>query len=241
MRIAIIGYGRMGKAIESLAQERGHDIAAIIRSSNKSKIHQLADDQIDVAIEFSTPSSVINNLESLIEQSIPVVCGTTAWHQQYDRICKLTKDHDSALLYASNYSVGMNLMFRFNKEMAKIMSHFDQYQPSITEIHHIHKLDAPSGSAVTLAEDILDSRPDLQNWHLAEENEENGLPIEAIREGEVIGTHHVKYSSSIDQLQISHIAHNRDGFALGAVLAAEFLNGKKGIFTMEDVLSSALK
>lgn len=241
MRIAIIGYGRMGKAIESLAQERGHDIAAIIRSSNKSKIHQLADDQIDVAIEFSTPSSVINNLESLIEQSIPVVCGTTAWHQQYDRICKLTKDHNSALLYASNYSVGMNLMFRFNKEMAKIMSHFDQYQPSITEIHHIHKLDAPSGTAVTLAEDILASRADLQDWYLAEENEDNGLPIEAIREGEVIGTHHVKYSSSIDQLQISHIAHNRDGFALGAVLAAEFLNGKKGIFTMEDVLSSALK
>lgn len=241
MRIAIIGYGRMGKAIESLAQERGHDIAAIIRSSNKSKIHQLADDQIDVAIEFSTPSSVINNLESLIEQSIPVVCGTTAWHQQYDRICKLTKDHNSALLYASNYSVGMNLMFRFNKEMAKIMSHFDQYQPSITEIHHIHKLDAPSGTAVTLAEDILASRADLQDWYLAEENDENGLPIEAIREGEVIGTHHVKYSSSIDQLQISNIAYNRDGFALGAVLAAEFLNGKKGIFTMEDVLSSALK
>ena len=240
MKIAIIGYGKMGKAIGHLAEKQGHDIVITINSANKHQIDHLKDYNPDVAIEFSTPSSAVSNLEKLIKQKIPVVCGTTAWHDQYDHICKLTKDHDSALLYASNYSVGMNLMFRMNKELAKMMGKFNSYQPSITEIHHVHKLDAPSGTAVTLAEQIIQEQSSIDNWEL-DEASENTLAINAVREGEVIGTHHVYYRSDIDDITLSHIAHNRNGFVAGALLAAEYLHTRKGIHTMQDVLSWALK
>lgn len=241
MRIAIIGYGKMGKAIAALAEKSKHEIVSIIRSHNADDIHSLHSLKPDVAIEFSTPQSAVTNLKSLISQSIPVVCGTTAWHDEYEAVCDLVKEKDSALLYASNFSIGMNLMFDFNRQLASIMSHFDQYNPSIEEIHHTQKLDAPSGTAVTLADDIIAQRTDTEHWALAEDAQDDQLPIKAVREGKVIGTHHVRYSSAIDDIQLSHIAHNRDGFVAGALLAAEFIADKKGIFTMQDVLSSALK
>ena len=240
MKIAIIGYGKMGKAIGQLAEKQGHEVVIAINSANKHKIDHLKDYNPDVAIEFSTPSSAVSNLEKLIEQQIPVVCGTTAWHDQYDHICKLTKDKDSALLYASNYSVGMNLMFRMNEQLAKVMAKFDSYQPSITEIHHIHKLDAPSGTAVTLAEQIIQQQSRIANWEL-DGSSKNSMAIKAVREGEVIGTHHVHYKSDIDDITLSHVAHNRNGFVAGALLAAEYLHTRKGIHTMQDVLSWALK
>ncbi len=230
----------MGRAIGQLAKKQGHEIVIAINSANKHKIDNLKEYNPDVAIEFSTPSSAVSNLEKLIEQQIPVVCGTTAWHDKYDHICKLTNDHKSALLYASNYSVGMNLMFRMNEQLAKVMSKFDTYSPSITEIHHIHKLDAPSGTAVTLAEQIIQEQSGIDNWELDNTND-NSILINAVREGEVIGTHHVHYKSDIDDITLSHIAHNRDGFVAGALLATEYLHTRKGIFTMQDVLSWALK
>lgn len=240
MKIAIIGYGKMGKAISQLAEAQGHEIVITINSANRHQMDNLKSYQPDVAIEFSTPSSAVGNLEKLIKQKIPVVCGTTAWHDQYDHICKLSKDHGSALLYASNYSIGMNLMFRMNQQLAKMMSKFDNYQPSITEIHHIHKLDAPSGTAVTLAEQIIQEQTKINSWEL-DNTSGNSIAIHAIREGEVIGTHHVEYKSNIDDITLSHIAHNRDGFVAGALLAAEYLHTRKGIHTMQDVLSWALK
>lgn len=240
MKIAIVGYGKMGKAIGQMAEEQGHEVVIAINSANKHQMDNLQEYQPDVAIEFSTPSSAIRNLEKLIENKIPVVCGTTAWHDQYDRICKMTKDHNSALLYASNYSIGMNLMFRMNEHLAKVMSKFDNYKPSITEIHHIHKLDSPSGTAVTLAEQIINEQSHIAKWSMDSSSQDN-LEINAIREGEVIGTHHVQYSSDIDNITLSHEAHNRKGFVAGALLAAEYLHTRKGIHTMEDVLSWALK
>ena len=240
MKIAIIGYGKMGKAIGQLAEKQGHKIVIAINSANKNQIDHLNDYHPDVAIEFSTPSSAVSNLEKLIQQQIPVVCGTTAWHDQYDHIRKLTKDHDSALLYASNYSVGMNLMFRMNKQLAKVMSKFDSYEPSITEIHHIHKLDAPSGTAVTLAEQIIQEQSRIDKWEL-DEAASGSMAIKSVREGEVIGTHHVEYKSETDDITLSHVAHNRNGFVAGALLAAEYLHTRKGVHTMQDVLSWALK
>ena len=240
MNIAIVGYGKMGRAIEKLALEQGHQVVVTISSANKHQIDQLSEYNPDVAIEFSTPDSAVQNLEKIISQKIPVICGTTAWHHQYDRICKLTKENSSALLYASNYSIGMNLMFRMNQQLAKMMSRFDHYIPSITEIHHIHKKDAPSGTAVTLAEQIIQQQDRIDHWVL-DVNENKALTIKSQREGEVIGTHYVSYTSEIDDITLSHVAHSRDGFVAGALLAAEFINGKSGIYNMQDVLSWALK
>jgi len=240
MKIAIIGYGKMGKAIGQLAEKQGHEIVIAINSANKKHIDHLNDYNPDVAIEFSTPLSAVSNLEKLIQQQIPVVCGTTAWHDQYDHICKLTKDYDSALLYASNYSVGMNLMFRMNEQLAKVMSKFDSYQPSITEIHHIQKLDAPSGTAVTLAEQIIQEQSRIDKWEL-DEASSGTMAIKSLRRGKIIGTHHVEYKSETDNIALSHEAHNRNGFVAGALLAAEYLHTRKGIYTMQDVLSWALK
>ena len=230
----------MGKAIGKMAEQQGHEVVIAINSANKHQMDNLNAFHPDVAIEFSTPSSAVRNLEKLIEQKIPVVCGTTAWHDQYDRICKMTKDQDSALLYASNYSIGMNLMFRMNEQLAKVMGKFDNYIPSITEIHHVHKLDAPSGTAVTLAEQIIRAQSKFTTWQL-EEDSETAVSINAVREGEVIGTHHVHYKSEIDDITLSHVAHNRKGFVAGALLASEYLHTRKGIHTMQDVLSWALK
>jgi len=240
MKIAIIGYGKMGRAIEKLAVKEGHEVVIAINSKNSAEIDNLNHYTPDVAIEFSTPDSAVSNLQKIIQQQIPVICGTTAWHEEYESICDLTIKNNSALLYASNYSVGMNLMFRMNAQLAEMMGKFASYKPSITEIHHIHKLDAPSGTAVTLADQIIENQKNISSWNL-EDNKEGTLHINAVREGEVIGTHHVQYQSEIDDITLSHVAHNRNGFVAGALLAAEYLHTRKGIHTMQDVLSWALK
>lgn len=232
MKIALLGYGRMGKAIEVIAKQRGHEIVAIIDKENPKDSIESA----DAAINFSVPSAAVDNIKHALNQKIPVVCGTTGWLDHKSAIEHLCNTKNGAFLYASNFSLGVNLFFALNKKLAKIMEQHPQYNASLEEIHHTQKLDAPSGTAITLAEGIL---PHIvqKNWELSENSNENDLPITAIRKPNVPGTHTVTYNSNIDKIQIEHIAHNRDGFALGAVVAAEWIVGKNGIFTMNDVLN----
>lgn len=217
MKIAILGYGKMGKNIEQLALERGHEIVVKITSENKVDNIDFSD--IDVSIDFSTPSSAYNNINASLLQSTPVVSGTTGWLEKRSIINQLAVDNKTAFLYASNFSIGVNLFFELNKNLAKLMKNHDEYQAKIKEIHHIHKLDAPSGTAITLSE------------HL-----NANVRIESERESEVPGTHIVSYESEVDFIEIKHKALNRKGFALGAILAAEWVVGKKGVFSMSDML-----
>jgi len=232
MKIALLGYGRMGKAIEIIAQERGHDIVATIDKDNPNDVF----DHADVAINFSIPAAAVNNITHAIKQGVPVVCGTTGWLEHKEEIEKLCEEKKGAFLYASNFSLGVNILFAFNKKLAQTMGQYTQYKASMEEIHHTGKLDAPSGTAITLAEGIL-PHSNQQAWKLAEEANKNDLAITAKREPNVPGTHTVNYISETDTISIEHIAHNRDGFALGAVMAAEWIVGKSGIFNMQDVLN----
>ncbi len=229
--IAIIGYGKMGKAIEKIALKKGFKIASIIHRT--SEIDALP--HVDVAIEFSTPETAFENIHKLINRGIPTVCGTTGWLDQLTEIEQLTKDKNTAFFYASNFSLGVNLFFELNAKLAQLMVSFEAYKPSITEIHHIHKKDAPSGTALTLSQGILQSYPQLNDWSLSAEA--NKLPIHALREGEVPGTHIITYKSETDVIEIKHEAFSREGFAQGAVWAAEWLIGKKGIFGMKDLIN----
>ena len=217
MKIAILGYGKMGKTIEQLALKRGHDI--VFKISSKNKVDNIDFFDVDVSIDFSTPSSAYNNINASLLQSTPVVSGTTGWLEKRSIINQLAVDNKTAFLYASNFSIGVNLFFELNKNLAKLMKNHDEYQAKIKEIHHIHKLDAPSGTAITLAEHLNDN-----------------VRIESERESEVPGTHIVSYESEIDYIEIKHKALNRQGFALGAILAAEWVAGKKGVFSMSDML-----
>ena len=232
MKIALLGYGRMGKAIEIIAHERGHDIVATIDKDNPNDVF----DHADVAINFSIPAAAVNNITHAIKQGVPVVCGTTGWLEHKEEIEKLCEEKKGAFLYASNFSLGVNILFAFNKKLALTMGQYTQYKASMEEIHHTGKLDAPSGTAITLAEGIL-PHSNQQAWKLAEEANKNDLAITAKREPNVPGTHTVNYISETDTISIEHIAHNRDGFALGAVMAAEWIVGKRGIFNMQDVLN----
>lgn len=216
MNIAIIGYGRMGKAVESIALERGHTIGLKV-TNDSSKIDY---SKIDVAIDFSSPTSAPDLIKESLVKGVPTVSGTTGWLEKMTEIESLCLKNNSAFLYSSNFSVGMNLFFELNKQLNSLICNHKQYQASMTEIHHIHKLDAPSGTALSLKEDI-----------------DGNLEIESIREGEVPGTHIINYNSNIDTIQIKHEAHNRNGFAFGAVLAAEWIANKKGVFEMSDVLN----
>ena len=227
MKIALLGYGRMGQATEKIAMERGHSIVAKIDKNNQNETYDA-----DVAINFSVPKAAYNNISSAIHKKIPVVCGTTGWLDRFSEVETLCKQNDGAFLYASNFSLGVNLFFELNEKLAEMMQKQPLYTASIEEIHHTQKLDRPSGTAITLAEGISS---DGNAWHLVEENGE-GVPIRSIRKNEIPGTHTVTHSSSIDQISITHTAHNRTGFALGAVLAAEWIQDKKGIFSMKDVL-----
>lgn len=230
MKIAIIGYGKMGKTIEKLALEKGHTI--VYKSSQEIEEGDIS--QADVAIEFSSPKSAANNILSCFEKQIPVICGTTGWLDRLDEIVKACAENDSAFLYASNFSLGVNIFFHINEVLAKLMKDYPSYNVEISEIHHTEKLDAPSGTAISLANQII-AESELETWSL-DKKEENKLPIYAFREEDVKGTHTVTYSSDIDDIKISHEAHTRDGFALGAILAAEWILGKKGVFSMKDVL-----
>lgn len=220
MKIAIIGYGKMGHAIEKIALSRGHEIVATADSSQEIEAKRDSICSAHVAIEFSQPTAAANNIRQLFALNVRVVCGTTGWYDEFDSIAELCKSRNLALLTATNFSIGMNIMFDLNERLARLMQNRPEYTLSITETHHIHKLDAPSGTAITLRE---------QTGHPE-------LPITSIREGEVPGTHTVAYDSHADTITLTHEAHNRDGFALGAVLAAEYLEGKHGIFTMKDII-----
>jgi 4-hydroxy-tetrahydrodipicolinate reductase len=232
MNIALLGYGRMGKAIESIAKSRGHEVVAIIDKDNPKDALNGA----EVAINFSVPSSAVANITHALNEGVAVVCGTTGWLESRADIESLCNANKGAFLYASNFSLGVNIFFVLNEKLAEMMGQHKQYDASLTEIHHTQKLDAPSGTAITLAEGIL-PHIDKNTWALEEEAKGMDLPIRAARLPEVPGTHTVDYNSKTDKISIEHIAHNRDGFALGAVIAAEWVNGKSGIFTMKDVLN----
>ena len=231
MKFALLGYGRMGKAIEQIALDRGHQIVCKIdKNLSEGKLHEA-----DAAINFSIPDAAADNISSALNQRVPVVCGTTGWLDAYQQVTQIAQERTTAFLYASNFSVGVNLFFKLNKVLAQMMKPHKEYKASMEETHHIHKLDAPSGTAITLAEGIIENS-DLIDWKLGE-NAKDSLSIQSHREDEVPGTHSIKYESPIDDITIEHKAHNRKGFALGAVIAAEWMVGKKGIFNMDDVLN----
>ncbi len=237
MNILLVGYGKMGKAIEKIALERGHRIAGKIDINNPGELEVLPAESVDVAIEFSAPEAAYANIKRCLEKGWPVVSGTTGWLDYKAEIETLTSEYAGAFFYASNYSIGVNLFFRLNRTLARLMNN-RPYEVSMKEIHHIHKLDAPSGTAITLAEGIRAENSEMQGWSLLPERKENQVPILSEREGEVPGTHIVTYQSEVDTLEISHTAHSRQGFALGAVVSAEWLVGKKGIFSMDDLLEN---
>ena len=239
MKIALIGYGKMGKAIEKLALAKGHQITAIVDSQNS--IENTNFDDVDVAIEFTRPELAVKHMNFCLEIGLPIIVGTTAWQNELKIITENVSKYNGALVHASNFSIGVNLFFEMNKKLAKIMEAHPAYKLEMTEIHHTQKLDKPSGTAVTLAEEIIEQNTNYKHWRLAESTElenEKEFFIHALREENVPGTHLVNYSSPIDSIQIQHIAHTRDGFALGAILAAEWIKNKKGIFTMKDVLQN---
>ncbi|MEO6191069.1 MAG: 4-hydroxy-tetrahydrodipicolinate reductase [Saprospiraceae bacterium] len=236
MKICLIGYGKMGKAIEIQSINRGHEIVSIIGRSNQLQLSDFLH-HCDVAIEFTQPESALDNILSCFEHNTPIICGTTGWTQQWDEMLHFQEKTEGSLIWASNFSIGVNILFEINQHLAKIMSNFPEYKASIEEVHHIHKKDAPSGTGLSLAKQMLSSLKQYDHWKLSTEpSDDSSLIIDAIRREEVIGTHSVKYQSSIDEIAISHNAYNREGFALGAVIAAEWIQGKRGIFSMKDVL-----
>ena len=230
MKIALVGYGKMGKIINEISQNRGHEIVARLRETPTAENLNNA----DVAIEFSNPEVAFENIKTCLENKIPVICGTTGWLDKKPEIEKIALENNTPFLYGSNFSLGVNLFFALNENLAKMMNKFNEYNCQLEEIHHIHKLDAPSGTAISLAEGIIQNS-NFEAWKL-EETKEKELGIFAIRENEVPGTHSVFYRSEVDEIEIKHTAYNRNGFALGAVIALEWIVDKKGIFTMKDVL-----
>jgi 4-hydroxy-tetrahydrodipicolinate reductase len=232
MKIALFGYGKMGKVIDKIAKNRGHKI--IYKIDENSINYDLK--KVDVAIDFSTPKAAFSNINMALENSIPIISGTTGWLDNYNKAVKLCNEKNGAFLYASNFSLGVNIFFEINRQLAKIMSNHPEYVIKMKEIHHIEKIDAPSGTAITLAESII-KETDYQKWSLNKDFKENEISIEAQRLSDKTGTHEVIYKSDIDEIKIKHAAVNREGFGLGAVIAAEWLIGKKGVFSMKDVLN----
>ncbi len=231
MKIALLGYGKMGKEIEKIALDRGHEI--IIKVSDSDQEYDIS--KADVAIDFSIPSAAYNNITNCFENRVPVISGTTGWLENYEKATQLCQEKNGAFIYASNFSLGVNIFFELNKQLAKMMQNLQQYNTSIEEIHHTQKLDAPSGTAITLAEGIIENT-DYTAWKL-DKVETNEIPITAKRIEKVPGTHTISYESVVDTIDIKHTAHNRQGFALGAVIAAEWIIGKTGVFDMKDVLN----
>ena len=235
MKIALIGYGKMGKTIEQIALQRGHQIVSIIDINNTADFDSEAFRSADVAIEFTTPATALGNYMRCFEANVPVVSGTTGWLSHLDEVKAKCEQEGKTFFYASNFSVGVNIFFALNRYLAKIMNGFPAYDVRMTEVHHIHKLDAPSGTAITLAEGILDNVERKERWTLETAEQPTDLPIHAIREGEVPGIHGIIYESEADTISIKHDAKSRAGFALGAVIAAEFTAGKKGFLGMNDL------
>lgn len=231
MKIALLGYGKMGKTIEQIAVSRGHTI--VLKVDQHTTNYDIT--QADVAIDFSVPNAAVGNLSNALKNNVPVISGTTGWLQDYENIIRLCKERDGAFIYASNFSIGVNIFFELNKQLAKMMAHLETYKVSIEEIHHTQKLDAPSGTAITLAEGIIDNS-NFNKWDLDNSDSET-LPITSKRIADVPGTHSILYDSQVDSIEIKHTAKSREGFALGAVIAAEWILDKTGIFTMKDVLN----
>jgi len=232
MKIALLGYGKMGQVIERIALERGHEI--VLKKDEFNTYDGL--ETADVAIDFSVPMAAVDNISACFHNNVPVVSGTTGWLDRYDEMIALCKEKNGGFISSSNFSLGVNLFFGLNEYLAKMMANIDGYNITMEEIHHIHKLDAPSGTAISLAQGVIQNSKNYNNWTL-ENATEKEIHIEAVRTGEVPGTHTVTYDSGIDSIEIKHTAHNREGFALGAVIAAEWLAGKHGIFSMRDVLN----
>ncbi|OBQ55928.1 4-hydroxy-tetrahydrodipicolinate reductase [Tamlana sp. s12] len=232
MKIALLGYGKMGKTIEQIAISRGHEIVLTIDKNDSDYDITKA----DVAIDFSIPNVAFNNISNCLNNNVPVISGTTGWLDRYDEAVALCEEKKGAFIYASNYSLGVNIFFELNKTLAKMMSSLKQYNVSMEEIHHTQKLDAPSGTAISLANDVIDQNANYSQWKL-DEGDETTIPIVAKRIEDVPGTHTVTYESEVDTINIEHVAHTRQGFALGAVVAAEWIFGKSGVFTMKDVLN----
>ncbi len=238
INIIISGYGKMGKEVEKVALERGHSIFARIDNENEwNALHEKLPDNA-LVVDFSLPGTVVENIYRCFAMKIPVVTGTTGWYQHLNEIKEQCRQSETSLFYAPNFSLGVNILFYLNKRLAQIMSQIDGYRPEVIEIHHIHKLDAPSGTAIQLAEDILKKNKYLQQWVNRKTEKQGELSIVSKRIGEVPGTHKVVYTSIIDKISLKHEAKSRKGFAFGAILAAEFLLGKKGIFTIDDLLKT---
>lgn len=243
MKIALLGYGKMGQEIEKIALQRGHKVVLKIFYENAHELTLANLQQADIAIEFSTPSTAVRHINACFEANVPVVVGTTGWYEQFESIQEACLQKGQGLLYATNFSIGVNLFFQLNKQLADLMDTYKEYQPSMTEVHHTQKLDYPSGTAITLAEGLLEHSSAKNSWkailsgkdrNIATAPEE--LLITSVREEHVPGTHVVTYASAVDEIEIKHTAHNRKGFSEGAVIAAEWLKGKKGLYGMKDVL-----
>ena len=231
MNIGLFGYGKMGKMIEKIAIQRNHSIVAKVDVDTKEVDYSA----MDMAIDFSSPEAAFNNIKSCLEHNVPVISGTTGWLKDYDKVISFCKEKNGAFIYASNFSLGVNLFFELNSYLAKLMSKLPQYKVSIEETHHLQKLDAPSGTAISLAEGIIEDS-DYKGWEMTKSRDQH-LPIISKRISDEYGTHVVSYENLEDEIAIKHKANNREGFAFGAVVAAEWLNGKKGVFTMKDVLN----
>jgi len=237
MKIALLGYGKMGHAIEEFAIKRGHEIVLKINDQNLEELTKENIQKAQVAIEFTNPDSAVQNILFCLNENVPVVCGTTGWLNKLKSIEDKSKELNGTFLYASNFSVGVNIFFELNKKLATLLKPHAAYNVTIEEIHHTQKKDAPSGTAITLAEQVIELSDKKNKWVNSESENEDELSILSKRIDEVPGTHSVKYSSAVDDIEIIHTAHNRKGFAEGAVLAAEFIVDKKGIFSMKDVLN----
>lgn len=236
MKIVLFGYGKMGKTIERLAHEQGDEVVHVIDINNRSTLTKADLQKGDVVIEFTRPESALENIKLCLEAGLPIVSGTTGWLDHLEEVKTMRSQLDGAMIYASNFSLGVNVFFALNRQLAKVMNQFDQYQVNLEEIHHTQKLDAPSGTAITLAEGILEHYPQKKQWVNEATKADHLLPIVSKRIDKVPGTHEITYQSLIDQISIKHTAHSREGFASGALLAAKWLVGKKGFFTMQDVL-----
>lgn len=242
MKIVLLGYGKMGQLIERFAMKRGHEVVLIVDESNRSSITSEDLEDADMAIDFSTPDAALENISLCFESDLPLVVGTTGWYEHLEEVKGTCLDADQSLLYGSNFSIGVNIFFHINKMLAKAVNPYKQYDVQVEEIHHIHKLDAPSGTAITIAEGILENSDDKKSWvNSVEGSGEEVIPkadellIESLRIEEVPGTHTVLYSSEVDQVEFKHTAHSREGFALGAVIAAEWLFGKKGFYQVTEM------
>ncbi|WP_159520432.1 4-hydroxy-tetrahydrodipicolinate reductase [Sunxiuqinia indica] len=237
MKIALIGYGKMGKTIEAIAKDRGHEIVLTIDMDNQEDLTPENLKKADVAIEFTVPASAIKNYKKCFESGVPVVSGTTGWLDHKEIVLADMKKQDGTFFYASNFSLGVNLFFALNEKLAELMKTRPEYDISMEEVHHTQKLDAPSGTAISLAEDLFAAHPGKHSWTLEKPKKETEMHIEAIREGDVPGIHRIKYESDVDYIEIEHSAKSRQGFALGAVLAAEYTADKKGLVSMKDLLN----